>query len=97
MDWNNKLRHAIEKHVNDKNIAELFSKALDYSYVFDLLREDESLPMPEYSEFEYREKIMSDRVRKIELTCKQLNSDVEVGVVFESFYGDFTIIEIGSF
>ena len=46
MDWNIKLRHAIDKNVNDMEMATLFSKALNYTYVFDLLREDESLPMP---------------------------------------------------
>ena len=95
MDWNNKLRHAIDKHVNDQVLAELFSKVLDYTYVFDLPREDESLPMPQYSEFEYRKISEDGEKQQFELTCKQLNSDVEVGVIVERGY--FFIILIGSF
>ena len=76
MDWNINLRRAIERSVNVKKMAERFSMALEYTYVFDLLREDESLPMPEYGEFEYRDVGLSGRL----LTCRQLNSDVEVGV-----------------
>ena len=55
MDWNIRLRDAIYRCVKDEQLAKIFSQALYYKYVFDLLREDESLPMPEYSEFEYTE------------------------------------------
>ena len=96
MDWNIKLRHAIDNHVNDKDIASFFSQALDYTYVFDLLREDESLLIPEYSEFEYRD--VSEGRLWFKLTCRQLNSDLEVGVIlYRNNAINFTHIEIGSF
>ncbi len=68
------MRHAINRCVTETQIREIFSKALDYTYVFDLPQEDESLPTPQYSEFEYREEIMRNGLRKIELVCRQLNS-----------------------
>ena len=97
MDWNIKLRHAIDKHVNDKKMAQRFSQALDYTYVFDLLREDESLPIPEYSEFSLESRDVSEESLRVKLTCKQLNSDVEVGVKIRCYNANNSEIEIGSF
>ena len=46
MEISHAFRNAISELVKESHVAGLFFKALDYSHIFDILAEDESLVHP---------------------------------------------------
>ena len=81
MEISNALRYAISELVKESHVAGLFSKALDYSYIFEILAHDESLVHPALNTFEYKEEQVLISAYVHSLTSWQPNSDVEIGVI----------------
>ena len=75
--------------------ADQFRSALEYSYLFNFLEEDESVPTPVYTEFEFR---VNESEKEFSLTCKKINSHFEIGIkIFEGLDRIGALITVGAF